>query len=66
MAKRWFAILLGTSLVVAGCGSPAVNTVSSGGGGGGGQLYVATPTALLRFANAFTSNGNVGPTATIS
>ena len=66
MAKRWFAILLGTSLLVAGCGSPAVNTVSSGGGGGGGQLYVATPTALLRFANAFTSNGNVGPTATIS
>lgn len=66
MAKRLCAVVLATSLVIAGCGSSKI-TVSGGVGGGTiGQLYVATPTSILRFSNAFTSNGNVGPTATIT
>ncbi len=67
MAKRFHAVLMLATLVLAGCGSPSRITVSGGGGGTAiGQLYVATPTSILRFTGAFTASGNVAPTATIS
>lgn len=68
--RRTRAILVLTlALLAFGCVSPrrGNNTVSGGGGGGtGGQLYVATPTAILRFSNVEGANGNVAPTATIT
>jgi hypothetical protein len=49
--------------------SPRRGTISNNGGGGGGtggQLYVTTPSSILRFSGAETSNGNIAPVATIS
>ena len=65
--ERFRALILLLVLLFAGCNSPRRN-VNIGGGGGatGGQLYVATPTAILRFASALSANGAVVPTATIS
>src|SRR5262249_28601335 len=61
--------VLALVLVLAGCeASPRRTTGSSGGGGGGtgGQLYVSTPSSILRFSNAESSNGPVAPVATIT
>jgi hypothetical protein len=64
---RFRALILLLVLLFAGCSSPRRN-VNIGGGGGStnGQLYVATPTAILRYASALSANGTVAPTATIS
>ena len=65
--EHFRALILLSVLLFAGCGSPRRN-VNIGGGGGStlGQLYVATPTAILRYASALSANGTVAPTATIS
>ena len=67
--RRIYAVLA-LALLLAGCEtSPRRTTGSSGGGGGGstgGQLYVSTPSSILRFSNAESSNGNVAPVATIT
>jgi hypothetical protein len=48
--------------------SPRRSVTSSGGGGGstGGELYVSTPSSILRFNNAESSNGNVAPVGTVT
>ncbi|HZD94611.1 MAG TPA: hypothetical protein VE133_10180 [Candidatus Sulfotelmatobacter sp.] len=59
-------------LLLTGCQiSPRRTVGGSGGGGGGtggtgGQLYVSTPTSILRFNNAESLNGNVAPVGTLS
>src|SRR5215467_15462107 len=66
--RRIYAVLA-LALLLAGCEtSPRRTTGSSGGGGGstGGQLYVSTPSSILRFSNAESSNGPVAPVATIT
>jgi hypothetical protein len=75
--KRFYAILvLALALTLAGCVISPRRTLggsgsgSSGGGttpgGTGGQLYVTTPSSILRFSSAETVNGNTAPTATIT
>jgi len=73
--KRFSASLVFVmAIMVSGCVISPRRTVGggtgSGSGGGstgtGGQLYVATPSAILRFSNVETSNGNVAPSATIT
>lgn len=73
--KRFFAIsICAIALMLGGCVISPRRTVGggtgSGGSGGtgatGGQLYVTTPTSILRFSNAETINGNTAPDATIT
>ena len=73
--RRIHAILLASLCLVIGCQISPRRTVGggsggNGGGGGGGatggQLYVATPSGILRFSNAEASNGNVAPDTTIT
>jgi hypothetical protein len=68
MAKRILGFLLLACTCLLGCVSGRVNGAIGGGGGGTatGQLYVATPSSILRFSGALTANGNIAPTATIS
>ena len=53
-----------------GTGSPTPTPTPGGGGGGtapAGKIYVASPNnSILRFDNAFTASGNIGPAATIT
>jgi len=68
MAKRILGFLLVACNLFAGCVSPGRVNGATGGGGGSitGQLYVATPSSILRFSSALTANGNIAPAATIS
>jgi hypothetical protein len=69
MVKRLYLVLI-LALGVCGCGviSPLRNGSGGGTGGGstGGQLYVSTAGTILRYGNALSANGNVGPDVTIS
>src|SRR6266849_6793239 len=62
--QRLFAVLI-LSMLALGCGSTK-NTSGGTGGSKIGQLYVATPSSILRFSNALAVTGNVAPTATIT
>jgi hypothetical protein len=67
--RRTYA-LIALFLVLAGCQiSPRRSLTSSGGGGGGGtggQLYVSTPSSILRFNNAESATGNVAPAGIVN
>src|SRR5579871_5928344 len=73
--KRFCAFLiLVLAMMLAGCVISPRRTLggsSTGSGGGttggtGGQLYVTTPSSILRFSGAETVRGNTAPTATIT
>jgi len=62
--RRSYAVFILAMLALAlGCGStkPGPGTNNSGG-----QLYVSTPSAILRFNNALTATGNVAPIAIVT
>jgi hypothetical protein len=63
--RRLYSVLILCSLflLVLGCGSrgPGGNN-----GGSGGQLYVSTPSSILRFNNALTATGNIAPAAVVT
>lgn len=66
--QRIYAILF-LIFCFTGCQISPRRTIGGGGGGGGntgGQLYVATPSGILHFSGAETSNGNVAPVGTIT
>src|ERR1700743_3533872 len=74
--KRFYTVFICLlAMMLSGCVISPRRTVGgggtgSGGSGGtgatGGQLYVTTPTSILRFINAETINGNTAPDATIT
>ena len=70
MRRTW--ALIAFLLLLLGCQISPRRTIGGnnggggGGGGTGGQLYVTTPSSILRFSNAESSNGNIAPVATIS
>jgi DNA-binding beta-propeller fold protein YncE len=52
-------------LVVSGCSDGNLGA-TSGSAGSGGILYVSTTTAIQHYNSAFTDNGNIAPSVTIS
>jgi hypothetical protein len=66
--RRTYPVFLFLLLLICGCISPRRGGSTGGGGGGnsGGQLYVSTPSAILHFSNAESSNGNVAPVGKIT
>lgn len=67
MQKRLLLILLAL-FGLTGCGvvSPLRNGTTGNGTTSGGKLYVSTGGSILRFANALSASGNVGPEVTIT
>src|SRR6266571_7308417 len=62
MRRSYTVIILAMLAMALGCGS----TRTGGTTGGAGQLYVTTPSAILRFNNALAVTGNVAPVAIVT
>jgi DNA-binding beta-propeller fold protein YncE len=63
--RAWIVGLFFCLLVLCGCSRGNLGAVS-GTAGTGGILYVSTSTAIQHYNSAFTDNGNIAPSVTVS